>query len=323
MTHQMQAPDRPLQRDPCFEEDEINFLDLLLVLLRNKWLIFWMVFLTGIAAVIFSLMMTNIYRSEATICAREEEKKGCLALPALGGIGGMVAGELGLGGGGDLKKLGVVMGSRDLTLRVIEKYDLLPVVFADSWDAEKKKWTVAEPPTIQDGLKTMKDGLLKINVDATRNNIITIGFEHKDPVVAQKIVDHYLNEASELMREEVIRNAGENQRFFNEQLNRISDTLLREKIYALLAKEIEKETFARAQRYYSFQVLDPPIVPDLNKKVKPRRSIICILSVVVAFFVAVFLSFLLEFVQRIRTEESERYQELIQGLKFWQRRKKS
>jgi hypothetical protein len=44
------------------------------------------------------------------------------------------------------------------------------------------------------------------------------------------------------------------------------------KISELLAKEIEKETFARAQKYYSFIVLDPPIAPDIDKKVKPKRA---------------------------------------------------
>jgi uncharacterized protein involved in exopolysaccharide biosynthesis len=69
----------------------------------------------------------------------------------------------------------------------------------------------------------------------------------------------------------------------------------------MLAREIEKEIFARAQTYYSFQVLDPPFVPDLDKKVKPRRALICILSVTVAFFVAVFLAFFLEYIHNVRT----------------------
>ena len=85
----------------------------------------------------------------------------------------------------------------------------------------------------------------------------------------------------------------------------------------MLAREIEKDTFARAQKYYSFTVLDPPIVPDLNKRVKPKRSLICILSVTVAFFLAIFLAFFVEYVQRIKTEDQERYRELAQGLKLW------
>lgn len=119
----------------------------------------------------------------------------------------------------------------------------------------------------------------------------------------------------------MLKDADQNQRFFREQLNRTSDALLKEKIYALLAKEVEKETFARAQKYYSFLVLDPPIVPDLNKKVKPKRSLICILSVTAAFFIAVFLSFLVEFIRRTRTEDPDRYASMVNELRFWKGRK--
>jgi uncharacterized protein involved in exopolysaccharide biosynthesis len=85
----------------------------------------------------------------------------------------------------------------------------------------------------------------------------------------------------------------------------------------MLAREIEKDTFARAQKYYSFTVLDLPIVPDLDKKIKPKRSLICILSVTVAFFLAIFLAFFVEYIHRIKTEDQERYREMVKGLKFW------
>ena len=55
-------------------------------------------------------------------------------------------------------------------------------------------------------------------------------------------------------------------------------------------EEIEKETFARAQKYYSFIVLDPPVAADIDKKVKPKRALICTLSVTVAGFLAIFLA---------------------------------
>ena len=64
----------------------------------------------------------------------------------------------------------------------------------------------------------------------------------------------------------MLKDAAENMRFFRKQLEKTIDSLLEEKIYSMLAKEIEKETFARAQKYYSFFVLDPPIVPDPDKQ---------------------------------------------------------
>ena len=117
------------------------------------------------------------------------------------------------------------------------------------------------------------------------------------------MVEYFLIELSESLREETLKDAEENQRFLKRQLEKTPDVLLKEKIYVLLAKEIEKETFASAQKYYSFTVLDPPIVPDLNKKVKPKRRNICILSVIVAFFTVVFMAFFLEYIHNLKTSE--------------------
>ncbi|MFZ3116502.1 MAG: Wzz/FepE/Etk N-terminal domain-containing protein, partial [Syntrophales bacterium] len=65
------------------EEDEINLLDLLIVLLKHKKMIVSVVFLAGVLAVVMSLMMTNIYRSESVLAPTGQEK-GAGGLAALG-----------------------------------------------------------------------------------------------------------------------------------------------------------------------------------------------------------------------------------------------
>jgi uncharacterized protein involved in exopolysaccharide biosynthesis len=265
--------------------------------------------------------MTNIYRSEATIAARESEQSTGKALSgALGGLGGFVASEIGLGGGSDADKIEVLLKSRQLANLVVEKHSLLPVLFDKKWDAQKKTWMETPAPTFQDAYKVIKDTLLKVTRDR-KTNVITVSIEHKDPGFARSMVQYYLTELSEGLRAKVLKDAQENMRFLTEQLNRTSDPLLREKIYNTLAKEIEKDTFARAQTYYGFYVLDPPIAPDLNKKASPRRSMILILSVVVTFFVAVFLAFFLEYLNRLKTEEPDRYEQLKDGLRLRRKRR--
>ena len=302
--------------DDADASDEINLLDLLLVLVRRKRLILGFVLLAGIAAVVISLLLPNIYRSEATILPREQEQSTSGALSsALGGMGGLVAGQLGLGGGGSLEKLEVVAKSKYLAQRVIEKYELMPVLFSDDWDQKAKKWTIDVPPTVQDGIRKITENLMSVSSDIKKGTL-KISFEHRNPETAKNIVDDFLTQMSEIMREVVLRDAAENERFLTAQLERTTDSLLRAKIYDMLAKEIEKDTFARAQKYYGFYVPDPPIVPDLDKKAKPKRALICILSVVVAFFIAVFLAFFLEYLGRLRSDDPDRYRLLREGLKL-------
>ncbi len=289
---------------PYEPEDEINLLDYFMVLWKHKWLIIGLVFLAGLAAVFFSLRMTNIYRSEATIIPRQEEKSATPpSIAILRGLGGMAEELAGLGTGGSLDKFEVVLKSRYLAGRIVDKYKLMPRLFEEHWDADKKAWLINPPPTFQDAYKALT-GMLTISRDR-KSDVMTIKFDHKDPQFAKEMADHYLTELSETLREETLKDAEENQRFLRRQLEQTPDALMKEKISAMLAREIEKEIFARAQTYYSFQVLDPPFVPDLDKKVKPRRALICILSVTVAFFVAVFLAFFLEYIHNVRSREEK------------------
>ena len=309
---------------PYPEEDEINLLDYLIVLLKHKRLIAGIVGGAAVLAVVVTILMTNIYRSEATITARQQEKaEGGSALAALRGVAG-IAGELvGFGSGGDVDKIETLLKSRELVRRVVEKNSLLPRLFEDDWDPKKKEWKENPAPTIQDAYKLFKDDLLTVSRDR-KTNIVTVKIDHKDPQFAKQLVDHCLTELSETLREETLNDAAENQRFLREQLDKTFDALLREKISNLLAKEIEKETFARAQRYYSFIVLDPPVVSDLDKKLKPKRALICILSVIVAGFFAVFAAFFAEYVHNVKaSEDPERLNTLRRYVDFrlWKKSK--
>ena len=313
MEEQHQVNNTSPQHVPQYPDDEINLLDYLIVLLKHKWRIAYIVIIAGIIAVIYSVRLPNIYRSEATIIPRQEEKSQTSTLSALRGLGG-IAGELvGLGGGGSVDKFEIVLKSRLLSHRIVEKHRLQPRIFEDNWDPENKKWLDNPAPTFQDAYRSLM-GMLTISRDRN-SDVMTIKFDHRDPRFAKEMVDYYITELSETLRKETLKDAEENQRFLRRQLERTPDVLLKEKIYALLAKEIEKETFARAQKYYSFQVLDPSIVPDRNKRVKPNRKRICMLSVIVAFFVAVFMAFLLEYIHNLRTsEDPERLERLKDSL---------
>jgi len=186
----------------------------------------------------------------------------------------------------------------------VEKYKLMPEFFEEEWDPLKKAWKENPGPTMQDAYLLITENMLNISSEADAD-VLIVRFDHEDPRFAKIMVDHYLTELSESLREETLKDAAENKRFLEQQLEKTSDPLLKVKISDLLAKEIEKETFARAQKYYSFVVLDPPVAPDLDKEVRPRRALICILSVTVAGFFAIFLAFFKEYIQNVKSSEDE------------------
>jgi uncharacterized protein involved in exopolysaccharide biosynthesis len=290
----------PYPQDYPPYEDEINLLDMFIVLLKHKWMIFLVVFVAGVAAVVASLLMTKIYRSECTIVPIEQQKTSLSSrLSALGGFGAMVASQVGIGGSGSLEKFEIVLKSRELTNALVEKHKLMPVIFEDSWDEKTKTWKTEEPPTLQEAYKSMQD-MLEIKPDK-KNGALKLGFIFPDPALARELLNYYVDGMSEFLRQQSLENVAIQRKALQEQLVNTGDPLLRTKLAEIIAQYVEKETLAKVQRYYGFNVIDPPFVPE--KKFKPRRSIICILSVVVAFFVSVFLAFFMEYMGNLKRNE--------------------
>ncbi|HDZ24721.1 MAG TPA: hypothetical protein ENH70_09325 [Desulfobacteraceae bacterium] len=294
---------QPSDHGDYYQEEEVNLVDYLIVLLRHKLLIIGMVLIAGIGAVFMTLGRERVYRSEATIAPRSKETikfyNTC-----------------------SREKIVTELNSRKLAAMVIERYDLMPVLFPEAWDSDKNKWKAdISPPTLQDGIKALQ-GMLDVDVPRKAKEIIKLSFVNRDPQAAKRFVDYYLTTLSESMREEVLRDTTENRRFLEKQLSKARDPLTVEKIYALLAAEIEKDTFARGQKYFGFKILDPPVAPDLDKGEPRHRTRDCLLAVVVAFFLAVFMAFMIEYVRRFQTDDEERYRELVRELKVWRIRRR-
>ena len=299
------------------EEDEINLLDLFIVLLKHKVMILSVVFLAGVAAVVISLLMTNIYRSECTISPTFQGRGSggaLVALGDLGGLGGMIAPDV-FQTAGSLEQFDLVLKSRELTKIIVMKYNLLPLLYEDFWDAEQKRWKpeMKKPPSWQDTYKLMQK-MLK-SVPDKKQNVVRLSFEFKDPRMAQTILNYYVTGLSEYLRQSVLVDSAAQLKALYEQLAKQTDPLLKNRIYGMIAGQIEKETVAMVQRYYSFNVIDPAFVPD--KKFAPKRAQICMIAVVVAFFIAIFLAFFMEYVNNLKTrEDPERLANLRKSMRF-------
>jgi uncharacterized protein involved in exopolysaccharide biosynthesis len=300
------------------EEDEINLLDLFIVLLKHKVMILSVISLAGIAAVVISLLMPNVYRSEATIAPTTQEKAGGIlsTLGGLGGFGAMIASEAGIGATGSLDQFDVVLKSRDLTNSIIRQYELMPFLFEDDWDAENKKWKKNEKekqPKFEDAYKAIHK-LLTVKPEK-KQNVMRISFESKDPEMARTILNYYIVGLSEFLRQQTLEDAAAQQLHLTQQLTKTIDPLLKNRLYELIAKQIEKETLAKIQRHYSFTVIDPSFVPE--RKFKPKRALICMISAVAAFFIAIFLAFFLEYVKNLKTrEDPERLANLRKSMRL-------
>ncbi|HLF86002.1 MAG TPA: GNVR domain-containing protein [Nitrospiria bacterium] len=82
----------------------------------------------------------------------------------------------------------------------------------------------------------------------------------------------------------------------------LRDTKVQETLYGLLIQQYEIARIQEAKDSPTVQVLDTAKVPE--KRIKPKRRNIVLLSAFTATFLAIFLAFFLEYIKKVRTKEA-------------------
>lgn len=189
------------------EQDEIRLLDLLIILVRHKWLVIATPFLIGTLSLIASLLMTPIFTSTVTIMSPQQESSGMAAiLGQLGGLTGAASGIPRIKNSNDLY-IGM-LGSRTIGDRLIERFDLQAKYGSKIMEDARK--ALAGASRFGSG---KKDGLISISVS------------DKDPKFAAELANAYVAELIKLTQTMAISEASQRRLFFERQLKETKDQL--------------------------------------------------------------------------------------------------
>jgi len=322
---------------PYAAEDEIDLLELWAVIWKWRRMIAWLT--AGVVAltVVVSLLMTNMYKAEAVIVP--VGKEGTTGPSAMSRLAEQFGGLAGISSpaGTTAAELVNLLKSHIVREKLITRYNLLPVLFPDAWDAERKRWKAEEGgfsfsfkylnpmywvsqvtallrppppglaqktpgvPDVWDGLRALED---KIEVKPNpKEGSITVSAQFDDPVMAARLVEYLLTTLTDHMSAEARRVAQTNQKYLESQLATASDPFIKQKIYNLIAQQIETSMMAEVKENFAFKVLDPPKAPD--KKFKPKRALMAAIAFVTALFLGVFTAFFLEFLEKRGVDTSK------------------
>ena len=272
-------------------EDEINILDLLKVILKHKGMIIYTVITCVVGTAIVSLLMTKIYESKAVITPVEAPaaQSGMAAIAAQFGV--MTPQS------SNVSEIVGLLKSNILMQRVLEKGNFYDIFF-DKSDLKGK----TENERTWKGIRLLKEGVLKVT-ENKKDNIINISAQYKDPVIAQRIVSITLTELTERMTAEAKRVAEANKVHLDSQMSTTADPFVRQKIYALIAQQIETAMMAAAKENFAFKVIDPPMVPD--RKVKPKRAVMVLLAFVISLVIGALAAFAREHYEKNGSEWRE------------------
>jgi hypothetical protein len=238
------------------DPDEINLLEYAYALVRKKWLLVTAIMLGLALGYLAALLKGPRYRATAIIAPREAESQKAPNLSGLGMFGGLVASQMNLGGNASLEYIDVILESRKFNIEAIERYGLLPFIFAEYWDSSNQKWEedFKVPPLPRVAELVNAEYLEK---EIAKNNTMTISMAGSDSIMIDTFFSAYLAYLDNYIRANVQREARENRDYLEQQLIYVTDPLLRAKIQELIANEVEKMMVVSKE---AFRVLDPPYV---------------------------------------------------------------
>ncbi len=257
-------------------------------LLSRKLLILGAVATTTLVAVVYSFLITPVYRSETLLApAAAEESQGGLsallgqygALSAVGGISSIAS--------SNKDEAIAVLRSRRFTEDFIRNEGLLPVLFSERWDTANSQWIdgAGSGPTMADAYQLFNGKVRFVREDA-RRNLVTVAIEWTDPELAARWANRLVEQLNEYLR---MRDTAEAERsidFLNEQLEQSSVIEIRQGIYGLIENQIELVMLANVREEYAFRILDPAVPSDPDKSVRPNRRVIVILGFLIGLFLS-------------------------------------
>ncbi len=187
-------------------DDEINLLELLLVIVQHKKMIFLTCLVTFIVTCGITLLMPNIYTSTARILPPKDSKGGLSSM--LGGMSDLAAlAGISTGGGSGELYIGMLK-SRTVSDAIIDRFNLM-----EHYEWETRTGAYSNLATKAKFTLGKDDGILSVS------------FEDEDPKLAADIANAYIDELQKLNVKINLNNAGRERVFLENRLDLVRNDL--------------------------------------------------------------------------------------------------
>ena len=315
------------------KDDEISLIDLFAVLLRRKWLIIIITMLAAIGVVLYSVIslklppeksyLPNTYTVTANMLIKDNNGSSSANLSGAAGAAASLMGINLSGGGSSTSSLVLYLTSSNPFYDAIaEKFDLytkykfekspvantrqaLQKVISTNFDTNSGVFSISfkdiDPQfgveVINFSVDWLSNKLEELGVD---NNIITKENLEKNLDISWNQILKLTKEISDL-QDKVAQGRVVWTKDFTIEQNRIELELSAQKsVYTQLKSQLELLKVQMQTETPQFQILERPSVPDM--KSGPSRGKLCIIVTFAAFFVSIFLAFLLNAIENIKKD---------------------
>ncbi len=289
-------PQSPSNQSPDYE-NEIDLRELIKILWQGKFWVIGTTFIAAVISVVIALGMPNIYRASALLTTDARD----VLPPAaqLGGLAGLAGISLPAGEASE-KAIGIAkLRSRRFIADFMERHNIFPELMAASaynintgelaydptiFDPETRIWTRGKPSSQEAFLDMMP--ILGIAED-NETGFVTVSIEHLSPLIAYEWVTWLIDDLNREMMFEATAEAQQSIDYLTAQLENTQVVALERVFYALIEEQMKTIMLANSRAEFLFETIDPAIAPEI--RVRPNRSLICILGTLLGGMLGVLL----------------------------------
>jgi uncharacterized protein involved in exopolysaccharide biosynthesis len=242
---------------------------------RNLLIIGASIVVCGGLTTALSFYVTPRYRAEVTF----SPAGGSGGLSGdLGNLGGLAAiAGINLGGVGKKSEEALeYLRSGGFTREFIQRHNLLPVLYANKWDAAHQQWK-GEPPTLAQGVKRFSNKVRQIAEDR-RTGIVTLSIVWSNRNMAAEWANELISEADAALRQRGIAELDRSIAYLKAESAETSTFEIQSAVFKVMESELKDQMVARTRDSYAFKVLDPAVPPDPKEVDSPNKVMYLVLG---------------------------------------------
>jgi len=240
----------------------------------------------GLIAGVIALALPAKFRAQALVAPVTQQTASGAggALRQIGGIAALAGIDIGVSGGRKEEYL-ATLNSPGFARDFIQTRNLLPLLYAERWDAQGKRWRAgARVPTLDQAAERFTDDVVSIS-DDRRTSLVTVTVDWYSPQLAAQWANGMVEMVNERLRTEAIRSAQSSLEYLDKELAKTNVVEIRQAIYRLTEEQVNNAMLANVQREYAYRFLDAAVPPE--KRHSPKRALIGAVGAVAGLFAGV------------------------------------
>lgn len=290
--------------------DEIDLVRLFSIVWSGKWIILLMVLVCGLLAGYWAFQQGPVYKSEILLIPAQQDGGSNLG-GQFGGLAALAGINIGGVGENNVEEGLAVLISRHFIADFVEKNNLTKVLFADEWDAGKKKWRdktvwysgdiVSLEPSEGDVIDRFLE-LVSISQDK-KTGLIKLKVEWLEPSLASYWANSLVEELNMYMKSIAIEQSEKSLQYLQGELQKTSILEVRQAIFQIMEGHIKNKTIANVGGEYLFRVIDPAVPAE--RPFKPNKKLIVLLGVLLGLFLGCLAIFIARLVRSVRNSNNQ------------------